>query len=95
MLPKFHGKKIKNLGKEDFKFPNRTEEYRKWVKISNLKFIPLIDTIKEVLGARVTDVRLSERLVVNPAAVVSGKKGKTANQLRLEYATIAKSRKID
>jgi HSP90 family molecular chaperone len=44
--------------------------------------------MKDVLEGEVREVRISERLVKLPAAVVSDKDAFTANKMRLEYAGV-------
>lgn len=49
------------------------------MKLSAMKFAPLIDLMRDVLKDKVKDVKISERLVKSPAVVVTDKAGRTPN----------------
>lgn len=78
------GKKLKSIDKDDVNFDNikkddKTEETNENVELDT----EFLTAIKEVLGDKIEDVKVSKRLVDSPATLVVGKEGMDAQMEKM------------
>lgn len=74
-LHEFQGKKLQSAAKDDLSFePSAQEKEKKEdsTDIPSTRYDSLLKNMKEILGARVKEVRLSKRLTDSPACLVLG-----------------------
>jgi len=83
--------KIINVARNDFKEPYKTDELRKEVKYLSKTYQPLIDYVKKELKSVIKDVKISMRLIENPAVIVADMMNDTPNRERIEAATAMKA----
>ena len=69
MMQEYDGKTFKNIAQEDLDL--ESEEEKKELEKQNEENKPLLTTIKDVLGDKVVDVRVSSRLKSHPVCLVS------------------------
>lgn len=70
MLQDYNGKKFKSISQADLDLLN--EDEKKAMDTLKDEKKPLIDALKETLNGKVSDVRISSRLVDSPVCLVSG-----------------------
>lgn len=85
-LNEFEKKKLSNVGKGSFKFPEDSDEERKKYKKLKKMFKPLTDWWKKLISVDLEEVRLSQRLVNDPCVVISSEHGQSANMERISKA---------
>jgi HSP90 family molecular chaperone len=85
-LTEFEKKKLVNVGKGDFKFPDDDDIERKRFKKLKKMFQPLTDWWKNLLSVDLENVQISQRLVDDPCVVVSTEQGYSANMERISKA---------
>jgi molecular chaperone HtpG len=81
----FEGKKLKSIDKDDvnldnIKSENTEEDTSEIDEIANSEFI---QAIKDVLGDKIEDVKISKRLVDSPVTLVVGKEGMDAQMEKM------------
>lgn len=85
-LNEFEKKKLQNVGKGDFKFPEDSDEERKRHKKIKKMFKPLTSWWKKLISIELDEVRISQRLVSDPCVLVSTEQGQSANMERISRA---------
>lgn len=71
-LEYYDGQQLVNVGVGSFKLPGENEEYqRKKAKKLRKIFKPLLDWWKNLLESEIEEVRISSRLVEDPAVIIS------------------------
>lgn len=88
-LVTFDDKPFENCGKEGNSI---LDENYKEIESIQKDWQPVCDEIKSILGERVVDVRITDRLVTHPCVLVTDKYGASANMERIMKAqTLGKS----
>lgn len=78
------GKKLKSIDKDDVNFDNIKNEDKSTDSNENEKVnSEFLNAIKEVLGDKIEDVKISKRLVDSPATLVVGKEGMDAQMEKM------------
>jgi heat shock protein beta len=85
-LTEYEKKRITNVAKGDFKFPEDDDNERQKFKKLKKVFKPLTDWWKKLLPAELENVRLSQRLVNDPCVVVSSEYGYSPSMERISKA---------
>jgi heat shock protein beta len=84
-LSEYEKKKIVNVGKGDFKFPEDDEDKSKLKKLKKM-YQPLTECLKNQYKDKVDNVNVSLKLVDDPMAVVSSENGFSASMERINKA---------
>lgn len=79
--------RIVNVARNDFKDPSKNDNTRKEVKALTKTFQPLIDYASQQLKDLIKDVKVSLRLVNNPAVIVADMMNDTPNKERIELGS--------
>jgi len=94
-LDEYDGKKLMSITRKDLDLDNLVEgelketdikekEKKKEVKkVKEEKYKDLFDAMKKVLGDKISEVRLSDRLTTSPVCLVAGGAGSTFNMEQL------------
>lgn len=85
-LLEFEDKKFANASKEDLKLADKDEKERKRDKELKEEFKDLAKWWKNLLGDKVSGVKVSNRLTTTPCVVVTSKFGNSANMERIMRA---------
>lgn len=85
-LTEYDKKRITNVAKGDFKFPEDDDNERQKFKKLKKVFKPLTDWWKKLLPQELENVKLSQRLVDDPCVVVSSEHGYSPNMERISKA---------
>lgn len=85
-LNEYNKKKLVNVGKGNFKFPEDSEADRKRNKAIKKVFEPLTSWWKKLLTADLDEVRISQRLHEDPCVIVSNENGYSAQMERISKA---------
>lgn len=85
-LTEYEKKKLVNVGKGDFKFPDEDNNERKRFKKLKKMFKPLTEWWKKILPNDLENVIISQRLVDDPCVLVSSEYGYSANMERISKA---------
>lgn len=85
-LTEYEKKKLSNVAKGDFKFPDDDDLERQKFKKLKKMFTPLTDWLKKILSDDLESVRLSQRLVNDPCVIVSSEYGYSPNMERISKA---------
>ncbi len=83
--------KIVNVARADFKEPYKNDELRKEIKYLTKVYTPLIEYSQNQLKDHIKSVKVSLRLVDEPAVIVADTMNDTPNRERLEAAASMKS----
>jgi molecular chaperone HtpG len=81
-LSEFDGKKLQSISKGKLEFEEDQEE----IKAQEKTYTPMIEHIKKILGDRVKEVELTQRLTDSPACIIAD-----ANDMGLEMQRILQS----
>jgi len=84
-LSEYEKKKMVNVGKGDFKFPEDDEDKNKIKKLKKM-YQPLTEWLKAQYKDKVDNVNVSMKLVDDPMAVVSSENGFSASMERINKA---------
>ena len=82
-LDEFDGKHLQSVAKGDLDLGDETEEEKKAQEEVNQDFESVLKQIKEVLGDKVSEVKLSHRLTDSPACLVADVYGMSLNMERI------------
>jgi len=82
-LDEFEGKHLQSVAKGDLDLGVETEEEKKAQEEVSQDFESVLKQIKEVLGDKVSEVRLSHRLTESPACLVADVYGMSLNMERI------------
>ncbi len=82
-MDEFDGKHLQSVAKGDLDLGTETEEEKKEHEQINQDFESVLKQIKEVLGDKVSEVRLSHRLTESPACLVADVYGMSLNMERI------------
>lgn len=83
-LDEFDGKHLQSVAKGDLDLADLNEEENKQAQEeANKDFESVLNQIKETLGDKVSEVRLSHRLIESPACLVSDVYGMSSNMARI------------
>jgi len=95
-LTDFDGMRLQSLSKEGVKFGDESEETeKKRGKVYKETYKPLTKFFKDLLGAKVNKVTVSQRVESTPCVIVASQYGQSANMERIMRAqTFADSSKI-
>jgi heat shock protein beta len=85
-LTEYEKKKMVNVGKGDFKFPEDDDIERKKIKKLKKMFKPLTEWWKNLLAVDLENVVISQRLVDDPCVIVSSEYGYSASMERISKA---------
>ncbi|EAS03085.1 heat shock protein HSP90 (macronuclear) [Tetrahymena thermophila SB210] len=85
-LNEYEKKKLVNVGKGNFKFPEDNETERKRNKAVKKAFEPLTSWWKKLLTNDLDEVRISQRLHDDPCVIVSSEHGYSAQMERISKA---------
>jgi HSP90 family molecular chaperone len=85
-LTEFEKKRLSNVGKGDFKFPEDSDDERKKYKKLKKMFKPLTSWWKKLISIDLEEVKVSQRLVGDPCVIVSSEQGYSANMERISKA---------
>jgi heat shock protein beta len=86
-MGEFDGHKLQSLTKEGLKFGDEDEAtVKKRTQIYKETFKPLTRYLKDLYGAKIGKVTVSERIESTPAVIVTGQYGHTANMERIMRA---------
>lgn len=77
-MNEYEKKKLVNVGKGNFKFPEDNETERKRNKAVKKAFEPLTSWWKKLLTNDLDEVRISQRLHDDPCVIVSSEHGYSA-----------------
>merc|ERR550519_528544 len=86
-LKEYDGKKLMNVTKEGLDF-GLTDEEKKEAEGKKAKFEGLCKKMKEVLGDKVEEVLIGDRMVDSPASLVTTEYGWSANMQRIMKAQV-------
>jgi len=84
-LSEYEKKKLVNVGKGDFKFPEDDEDKNRLKKLKKM-YQPLTEWLKNQYKDKVDNVNVSLKLVDDPMAVVSSENGFSASMERINKA---------
>jgi len=84
-LSEYEKKKLVNIGKGDFKFPEDDEDKNRIKKLKKM-YQPLTEWLKNQYKEKVDTVNVSMKLVDDPMAVVSSEHGYSASMERINKA---------
>lgn len=95
-LADFDGMRLQSLTKEGVKFGDESEETeKKRAKVYKETYKPLTKFFKDLLGAKISKVTVSQRVESTPCVIVASQYGQSANMERIMRAqTFADSSKI-
>ncbi len=83
-LTEFDGKHLQSVAKGELDLDKlETEEDKKELENANQEFESVLNQIKTVLGDKISDVRLSHRLIDSPACLVTEAYGMSLNMARI------------
>ena len=85
-LVEYEKKKLINVQKGEFKFPDDDDTQRKRLKKLKKMFEPLTDWWRKLMGDNLETVTLSQRLVDDPCIIVSAEHGTSPNMERIGRA---------
>lgn len=85
-LSEYEKKKLSNIAKGDFKFPDDDDNERKRFKKLKKIFTPLTDWWKKIIPDELEKVEISQRLVDDPCVIVSTEYGQSASMERISKA---------
>lgn len=85
-LSEYEKKKLSNIAKGDFKFPDDDDNERKRHKKLKKIFTPLTDWWKKIIPDELEKVEISQRLVDDPCVIVSTEYGQSASMERISKA---------
>ena len=85
-LTEYEKKKMVNVAKGDFKFPDDDDSLRRKLKKLKRLYQPLTDWWKKLMPEQVENVQVSQRLVEDPCVVISNEHGHSANMERIGKA---------
>lgn len=85
-LNEYEKKKLVNVGKGNFKFPEDNETERKKNKAVKKAYEPLTSWWKKLLTSDLDEVRISQRLHEDPCVIVSSEHGYSAQMERISKA---------
>jgi len=85
-IPEFEGKKFQNLAKGDLDFDKSDTKKEELNKQLEKTYTPLLVWLKEKLKDKVTDAKISNRLVQTPMALVASQYGYDGNMERIARA---------
>lgn len=85
-LNEYEKKKLVNVGKGNFKFPEDNETERKKNKAVKKAYEPLTSWWKKLLTSDLDEVRISQRLHDDPCVIVSSEHGYSAQMERISKA---------
>lgn len=85
-LQEYDDKKLQNASKDELKLTDKDDKEKKRDKELKEEFKPLTKWWKELLGEKISNVRVSNRLATTPCVVVSSKYGASANMERITRA---------
>lgn len=84
-LAEYEKKKLVNIAKGDFKFPEDEVERRKTKQLKKI-YDPLTTWWKRIVSDQIEAVTISQRLVEDPCAVVASEHGYSPNMERISRA---------
>ncbi len=84
-LKEFDGKKLIAITSDNLEFKH-TDEEKAEISLNEKKFSDLCSKIKELLGDKVIDVKLSNRVVDTPCCIITDKSGFSPNMERIMKA---------
>lgn len=86
-LGEYDGHKFQSLSKEGLKFNDEDEEViKERAKVYKDTFRPLTKYLKDLFGAKIGKVTVSQRVEASPCVIVTGAYGNTANMERIMRA---------
>lgn len=85
-LTEYEKKKMVNVAKGDFKFPDDDDSLRRRLKKLKRLYQPLTDWWRKLMPEQLENVQVSQRLVEDPCVVISNEHGHSANMERIGKA---------
>ncbi len=85
-LPEVEGKKLKSIAKGDIDLGEAAKDEKEKEEAKQESIKPLLEKIKELLGERVEDVKMSNRLVDSPCCLVAEDNAMGGNMERIMKA---------
>jgi heat shock protein beta len=85
-LSEYEKKKLMNVAKGEFKFPDDDDSSRKKLKKLKKLYQPLTDWWRKSVDDLLENVAISQRLVDDPCVIVSSEHGQSANMERISKA---------